>query len=128
MRITVKLNLHDDFLLTCETMHVDVREAIKCYTRNVKLFEATHDENNTIEFKATKIFFCVYLFWCLSQDRNVNEKNSKLALKALDEVKQLKEEGGMVLHSPEYQNYINRLFNKLHFNYGPKKNNARSSK
>ena len=128
MRVTVKLNLHDDFLLTCETMHVDVREAIKCYTRNVKLFEATHDENNTIEFKATKIFFCVYLFWCLSQDRNVNEKNSKLVLKALDEVKQLKEEDGMVLHSPEYQNYINQLFNKLHFNYGPKKNNARSSK
>lgn len=128
MRVTVNLNLHDDFLLTCETMHVDVREAIKCYTRNLKLFEATHDENNTIEFRATKIFFCVYLFWCLSQDRSLNERNNKLILKALDEIKQLKEENGMTLHSVEYQSYINRLFNKLYFNYVPKKNNVRSSK
>ncbi len=127
MRVTVNLNLHDDFLLTCETMHVDVREAIKCYTRNVKLFEATHDENTTTEFRATKIFFCVYLFWCLPQDRNLNERNNRLILAALDEIKQLKEESGMTLHSTEYQNYINKLFNKLHLNYGPKKNNVRSS-
>lgn len=109
-------------------MHVDVREAVKCYAKNVKLFEATHDENNTIEFRATRIFFCVYLFWCFSRDHNLNQRNSELILKALDEIKQLREENGMTLHSVEYQNYIDRLFNKLHFNYGPKKNNHRSSK
>lgn len=123
MRITLNLNFHDDFLLTCETLHIDVREAIKCYTRNVKLLEATHDENNTIEFKATRIFYCVYLYWCLSLDRNTNHENSQMILEALEEIKRMKEENALSIHSVEYKNYINELFNKLETDYGTKKNN-----
>lgn len=128
MRVTLNLDLHEDFLLTCEVLHVDINEAIKCYIKNVKLFEATHDENNTTEFTATQIFFCVYLYWCLSLERNVDlDKNGQI-LKALEEIRQLKEEQGLILNSPEYEDYINKLFKKLNINHGKKKNNTRHTK
>lgn len=128
MRVSLNLDLHEDFLLTCEVLHVDVNEAIKCYIKHVRLFEATHDENNTTEFTATQIYFCVYLHWCLSLDRNVNlDKNDKI-LKALEEIRHLKEEQGLTLHSLEYEDYINKLFKKLNINHGRTKNNTRHTK
>lgn len=101
---------------------------IKCYIKNVNLFEATHDENNTTEFTATKIFFCVYLYWCLSLERNVDLDRNEKILKALEEIRHLKEEQGLTLHSLEYEEYINELFKKLNINHGRKKNNSRHTK
>jgi len=54
-------------------------------------------------------------------------ENEKI-LKALEEIRQLKEEQGLTLNSSEYQDYISELFKKLNINHGRKKNNSRHTK
>lgn len=111
MWVRVNLNFHDDFLLTCDTMHVDVRDAIKCYTDNVKLFEVSDIEGMCAKFKATRIFFCVYVPWCLALDGGaVDLRNRALVVSAIGEIQRRRMEGDLVLDSQAYRYVVDRLF------------------
>lgn len=128
MKVKVNLNLPEDFLLTCEVLHISFAESLMCYAENVKLFEVTHNENDTQEFKASQLFFCFYTYWCMTQNPQRNIKNYKLVMRMIDKVKSLKEKAGLVLNSEAYEKLIDELFKKLSLNYDTERTNIRTSK
>lgn len=117
MKVSVELRLPDDFVLSCESMFVDIEEAIMCYVRSVKLLEATHDSGTTTEFKATQIFICFYLERCRQLMPDYNHANKKLILDTIKELRQLDVKSWLDCNASIYKEYMRLLVDEMEFSY-----------